>query len=407
MRYPTSNDASATSQEQNAVSAFNNIRASLQDQVYQMFSTCDEYVEVGSDAKGQSSSKCSNSMENIHNTVHTTSGGANHDGISGGHMTYLATAAFDPIFWLHHCNVDRQFAMWQALYPNSYGGSQVAPHNTWTIAQGTTQNADSPLTPFHKGTSGSFWTTNAVRDTKVFHYTYPEFAHSDGSKSAIASYVNKLYGPKATAVAGSSKRNAIPEPAGDVSSATTSSAAAAATTDATPLKANNGSLFQYVANIQTPRYQLDGSYTIFLFHDDPTSEDQAEWLLDPNLIGPMGVLAQPDMIAADVIAVGSIPLTRTLTDMVTAGVLADLSEALVVPYLKSHLKWRIQGPSGATVDPNSLSDFEVAIYASTAVPATEYELPSWSAFIPLAEITENKAGGATVGSIGNGTVTRR
>lgn len=33
--------------------------------------------------------------------------------------------------------------MWQAIYPNSYGASQVAPGNTYTIAQGSTQNADS------------------------------------------------------------------------------------------------------------------------------------------------------------------------------------------------------------------------------------------------------------------------
>lgn len=35
-------------------------------------------------------------------------------------MAYPEVASFDPIFWLHHAQVDRVFAMWQALNPDSY-----------------------------------------------------------------------------------------------------------------------------------------------------------------------------------------------------------------------------------------------------------------------------------------------
>ncbi|KAK3717187.1 hypothetical protein LTR37_005896 [Vermiconidia calcicola] len=403
LRYPTSNANNAVSDTQKAIAAFDNIRASMQDQVYQMFSTCDEFVEVGADTAGQSSVRCSNSLENIHNTIHTTGGGPKQNGISGGHLTYLATAAFDPLFWLHHTNVDRLFAMWQALWPDSYGGSQVAPHNTWTIAQGTTQNANSPLTPFHRDAAGNFWTTNLVRDTKVFKYTYPEFSNSDGSKSAIAGYVNRLYGPDATATAGSSKRNVARQEDDSESTTTTSTSATStaepsAAVEITPLRADNGSLYQYVANIQTARYALGGSYTIYLFNGAPASDDPASWILDPNLIGPMGVLAQTGM-TADVVATGSVPLTRVLSDQVTGGVLAALSQALVVPYLKSKLQWRVAGVNGEKIDPETIPDFEISVYASTATPATESELPIWSEFIPLAKVTESKAGGATIQSI--------
>lgn len=425
-RYPTSNTNTATSQNNLAINAFNNIRGSLQDQVYNMFSTCDEFVEVGADAQGQSSSRCSNSLENIHNTVHTTAGGPRANGISGGHMTYLATAAFDPLFWLHHCNVDRLFAMWQTMYPSSYSGSQVAPHATWTIAQGSTQNLNSPLTPFHQGTGGAFWTSIGVRDWRVFRYTYPEFANSAGTRTAIASYINKLYGPGATATAGSSKRDALPqdpaepEETNSATAATTaaatgattepatgsSSATPSATADATPLQANNGSLYQYVANIATTRYGLGGSYQIYLFNGNPTIDDPASWLLDANLIGPMGVLAQKGM-ASDIVITGTIPLTTTLTDEVTSGDLVSLEVDPVITYLKANLKWRIAGPTGAVVDPNSIPDFEVSVYGSTATDPGEFALPVWSAFIPLAEITENKAGGATEETINNGTAVVR
>lgn len=50
----------------------------------------------------------------IHDAVHVAVGG------DGGHMSYPDVSAFDPIFFLHHCNVDRLFAIWQALHPNSW-----------------------------------------------------------------------------------------------------------------------------------------------------------------------------------------------------------------------------------------------------------------------------------------------
>ena len=53
------------------------------------------------------------SVESIHDTVHGDVGGS-------GHMGDPDVAAFDPIFWLHHCQVDRVLALWQAAYPNIY-----------------------------------------------------------------------------------------------------------------------------------------------------------------------------------------------------------------------------------------------------------------------------------------------
>lgn len=55
----------------------------------------------------------SNNIESIHNAIHNSVGGF-------GHMEFPEVAAFDPVFWLHHANVDRLFAMWQALYPDSF-----------------------------------------------------------------------------------------------------------------------------------------------------------------------------------------------------------------------------------------------------------------------------------------------
>lgn len=51
------------------------------------------------------------SFESIHDHIHD---------FVGGTMRDITVAAFDPIFWLHHCNVDRIFALWCAAFPDIY-----------------------------------------------------------------------------------------------------------------------------------------------------------------------------------------------------------------------------------------------------------------------------------------------
>jgi hypothetical protein len=51
-----------------------------------------------------------------HNNVHSWVGGA---------MGIVAWAAQDPIFWLHHANVDRLWAVWAAQHPNAYPTSST------------------------------------------------------------------------------------------------------------------------------------------------------------------------------------------------------------------------------------------------------------------------------------------
>jgi tyrosinase len=48
-------------------------------------------------------------LENPHNGLH---------GFMGGTMGIIPYAAYDPIFWAHHANVDRLFSEWQAAHPS-------------------------------------------------------------------------------------------------------------------------------------------------------------------------------------------------------------------------------------------------------------------------------------------------
>ncbi len=45
-----------------------------------------------------------------------------HDGIhgwTGGTMNSIANSAYDPIFWAHHCMIDRLWYLWQLRHPGA------------------------------------------------------------------------------------------------------------------------------------------------------------------------------------------------------------------------------------------------------------------------------------------------
>ncbi|KAI8614756.1 hypothetical protein BC830DRAFT_1169129 [Chytriomyces sp. MP71] len=93
------------------------------------------------------------SLEYVHDQVHgTISGGA-------GHMGYPEVAAYDPIFYFHHCNIDRLLALYEATF-NVYIDGALA---------------GKPLAPFRDSAeAAAAWTSTEVHDTNVMSYTYTE-----------------------------------------------------------------------------------------------------------------------------------------------------------------------------------------------------------------------------------------
>lgn len=59
-------------------------------------------------------------MEEVHGQVHVW---------TGGHMGIVPWAGFDPVFWSHHCMVDRLWRLWQVRH-NAWG----PPSSTWDQA---------------------------------------------------------------------------------------------------------------------------------------------------------------------------------------------------------------------------------------------------------------------------------
>ncbi|CAG7969261.1 unnamed protein product [Penicillium salamii] len=141
-------------------------------------------------------------IEYIHNNIHGWTGDA-------GHMGNVPVASFDPLFFLHHCNIDRLFAIWQALNPDKWLGNVEGDNATIRDSHGKEQavNGNTPLQPFRKDEEGTYWTPDGVRHTPNLGYSYPElprwdlkYRQPDGAldqdsfQKSIISTVNTLYG---------------------------------------------------------------------------------------------------------------------------------------------------------------------------------------------------------------------
>jgi tyrosinase len=75
---------------------------------------------------------------------------------------------------LSSSNVDRLWAIWQDLNPDSSMSPRPAPYSTFSATSGESQTKDTPLAPFWDKSGGKFWTSAQVRDTTTFGYAYPE-----------------------------------------------------------------------------------------------------------------------------------------------------------------------------------------------------------------------------------------
>ena len=76
-----------------------------------------------------------NAMNGPHGSVHVR---------TGGQMGSVAFAGYDPIFYLHHCNVDRLWARWQASHPGALPASEATfPLNPFRMPYSDTQRPGS------------------------------------------------------------------------------------------------------------------------------------------------------------------------------------------------------------------------------------------------------------------------
>ncbi|KAL4785045.1 hypothetical protein BJX76DRAFT_367191 [Aspergillus varians] len=152
--------------------------------VYRLLTYPIDYEEFATTALDKSEPKVSAdvNIEFIHNNVHWWVGG------NGGHMSQIPVATFDPIFWLHHCNIDRIFAIWQEMNPDKFftQGAQ-GDFDQKVIGLPDIVTPSTNLRPFHKDKDGAYWTSEEVRDFRALGYTYPDVHPvKPGSEAGVA-----------------------------------------------------------------------------------------------------------------------------------------------------------------------------------------------------------------------------
>lgn len=129
-------------------------------------------------------------LESPHNSVHLAVGGFDVPGqgdlseIPGanGDMGENDTAGLDPIFYFHHCNVDRMFWVWQKKhgYTDSLDIIPEYPGTNTVDSQGPTPGMvpnswltlESPLNPFKKENGDTFNSLDCINIEKQLGFTY-------------------------------------------------------------------------------------------------------------------------------------------------------------------------------------------------------------------------------------------
>jgi tyrosinase len=329
----------------------------LRQDVYQLLT---QYQIFNSFSNHGSETSFIGNLESVHDQIHGIVGGSN------GHMGYVPVAAFDPVFWLHHCNVDRIAAIWQRIYPDTYVTPYAQAQSTWTIPAGSIQDANSNLTPFHRNTAGNFWNSNGVRLTDGLQYTYPEI-QGNANNASIKAAVNALYAPSTTSVV--SKRAA----------------------DIPALAVSPEEPRSFLTAIEAP-LAFKGIYSVIVFVGDITTPE-SDWLKDSNFAGQFALMSR-DGALPDKVIKGSVVLNEALKKKFEAGELPSLQTPDIVAYLTKNLHWRVQ-QAGKEIPREQVPNFKVTVLSTEVKPAkSPSDFPTYvGGWTDHKEVTAGRPGG--------------
>ncbi|KAI9835270.1 MAG: hypothetical protein M1819_002414 [Sarea resinae] len=431
-RWPTSQASNAVSQNSEAASALNSSSSSFRSRLYNLFTNYDMFNNFSNEAwipDGGQYPKY-DSVESIHDQVHGLIGGSGN-----GNMAIIPYSAFDPIFFLHHAMVDRVWAMWSALWTDTYVDPETQQYGTYTVTAGDTLDVNSPLTPFFYETNGNFWTSADVRNPKTFGYTYPDLVDWNVSNSVyqanVRTIINTLYGPNTTATSGKrtgrgGRARAVKRDQGQDGEEETDGVVveAASVSEKRCHKQHDEAIEsdaavdvkgaeaagqpqaqtynEYIANIRALKHSpsLGGSYFIHFYLSSPSSSPVSSANLTstsptnasapftaPDHIGTHAVFSglSSTAISGAAYITGTIPLTPALRTHVASGALASLDPDVVRPFLRSGFDWTVQLHNG-TILPSTyaVEGLEISVVTASVSHALAVdEFPVWGDLVAL------------------------
>ncbi|KAH8692093.1 tyrosinase [Talaromyces proteolyticus] len=367
-----------------------------------------------------------NNLESIHDGVHALVG-------DGGHMTYFSMAAFDPIFWMHHASIDRIFALWEVLNPDSYVEPMADAYGTFVIPAGGIEDVNTPLYPFHRSDDpNDWWTSVSSRSTRDFGYTYPEIQDWGVDQATLQNNVrtaiNNLYNAPARMASTSRKqkrgafdgvKGLVDVPGSGKSMATNAVAGKMTESDFDSLGVNNLAR-NWAINVAVDKHALGGNpFQIHFFYGQPdASIKPSDYYHAENLIGTYRIFAgannthslqlspnqQHRSLSSDgdtpTLSAGQISLSPLLARAIANGILPDetLGPEHVVPTLSDNLNWRITDSAGQEVPVADLADqgkLRVGVVSREVDPIVqgeEHRFPRYGEWVQWENATKGKSG---------------
>ncbi|KAK4446173.1 hypothetical protein QBC34DRAFT_152132 [Podospora aff. communis PSN243] len=336
----------------------------------------------------------SGSLEGLHNWFHGIIG-------FGGHMGAPQFAAFDPIFWFHHCNIDRYFALWQAANP-----PDPSHPERWFPAKsaGTTYDGEKPLIPFYKTRTGvgqgTYWTSDDVRQTQALGYIYDDFSRLEAEGGNVGRYMGKRY-DWATRKPNSSdpteatipiledqvKATFFFKPPSALQPAPERAALLAPPPEPAPapppLPLNEvEDIFDrdWYVDSKVKRMAANGSFTIYFFLSPKAElpdDDPFLYASSPYLVGMHHIFTSPregcdncaDAEAAGRLSVNTTPITSSLLEYrenVADNGVDSLRPEHIKPFLQERLRWRVVFEGFNRQDPRK-EDLELKVGVSAKI----------------------------------------
>ncbi|TVY78681.1 Tyrosinase [Fusarium oxysporum f. sp. cubense] len=356
------------------------------------------------------------SLEYIHNNVHNLAGGSHWDkpgkigGYGLGHMSDVPVSAFDPVFWLHHCNIDRLLAMWQAL---NWGAWFDEPEFLKGTGKVEDKTQDDDLLPFHAVETDDpktgYWTSRHIRDWTKLGYQYDDLRpgpdailpggdlNEEQFKLDLEAHIQTIYPSAQKYYEALFKDDNVPNKK-----------------FFGPHNTDNKTWNDYLINVIYDRYALNGSSYSIQFWLGGDGEDRDTTFRDrENLIGQVYSFAGLEPTAEGCSNCASQKDEKVLSRAQVLLTIPIISQALderfehihstttdqVEEYLAKHLHWKFVQIGGKVRPATDFPKTIISVLKGTGKPQqTDKALPPvYAEYRPLYKPTEQKDCGVKKG----------
>lgn len=310
-------------------------------------------------------------------------------------MSSTGAAAYDPVFWFHHSNIDRLLALYQAIHPSNLltDATAVATYGrTIPGKDGSLDTLNTRLYPFRR-TDGTMYTSmdfvSGTTGIWKYGYGYPEIP-CGGSLTAsqlssnVRAAVNSLYGPEGA----SSKRRRATESLPKAPSEPHPKQQCRCH----PPESESGLIrTEYNLRLFIDHSEIPGLWTCHIFLGTVPG-NTSDYSTSPNRCGVFASFGAWGEHKVSMPYAYDLAITDKLLELDV-----PLTETAVSEYLTQNLKFIITSETGDSIDPARLKTFQAGVCTSVGKYGKygSDKLASFGDCKALWKITEKIPGGIT------------